>query len=408
MLFKQTPQEALMAMGLDWLQPVRNILDIFKPRDFRQIWPDKNLIFLSYSFSWLRWRRAIRFLRPLPDHDGLDVVEGLHHWSILKLLAELDKRVYYRSSPVSAALYLNVMYEGICSMEASQLVSDSAKEHLQSALETRISNIYCILFPEDFSMDNPQPEKRVHLCLFSRFRSTTRFLPPGYDMHSKRNTDDLVLRTHQTSSGSKPRSFMGENYSISFWRNPLQPSEDSFPSLLAYVPARFLAAFRFNAEMICHRGHDVDDLSHHYVEYAEEFIKDEIMSDESPQGQAVPEQLLTLTPIALSIGAKVVTYVLTTTGCQTGRELEMLYLIIVMSVMTFSNFLCHLQAQYRAGLFQETFCFSMIMQNWAEETSWDQKLRTANTAAIRKFWGSSQPASAKRLVGGDRAHGPRT
>jgi len=395
-------------MGLDLLQPVRNILDIFEPRHFRQIWPDKPLQFLSYSFSWLRWRKAIRFLRPLPDHVVLEMVEGLHHWSLLKLLADLDNRVYYRSDPVSAALYLNVVYEGICSMEASQLVSASAKEHLQSALETRISNIYCILFPEYLSMDNPQLEKRVHLWLLSRFRSTTQFWPPGYDVHSKGLTDDVVLRRHQTSSGSKSISSTGENHSTWSWRDPLQPSKDSFPSLLAYVPARFLAAFGFDAEMICRRGRDVDDPSHHYVEYAEELIKDRIMGGQSPPGQAVPDILLTSTPIALSIGAKVVTDVLATTGYQKGRELEMLYLIIVMSVMTFSNFLCHLQAQGHARLFEPTLCFSRIMQDWAEETSCDQESRTENAAAIRQFWGSSQPASAKRLVGRRRAPPPRT
>jgi hypothetical protein len=64
----------------------------------------------------------------------------------------------------------------------------------------------------------------------------------------------------------------------------------------------------------------------------------------------------------------------------------MMYSIIAMSIITFNNFLCHLQAQFRAVLFSEPFYFSMIMQNWAEETSWDQKLRTANAAAMSECW----------------------
>lgn len=76
------------------------------------------------------------------------MIERLHHWSLIKSLAELEKRVYYRSDPVSATLNLNVMYEGVCSMEAFHLVIDYAKEHLQSALGNRMSNIYCILFPK--------------------------------------------------------------------------------------------------------------------------------------------------------------------------------------------------------------------------------------------------------------------
>jgi hypothetical protein len=325
------------------------------------------------------------------------LVGRIQRWSLLSLLAMLDKKTLYHSSPELAAYYLNVMYESIRAMEPSQVMSEPAKEHLLSALENRMSYTYCILFPNDATMDDLRPLDLGMLRSLSWFRSTTRLLPPGYNTCSPIHVDNLALRTHRTSSGSTLETSRSGDCPSWLWRDPLLSLKTPFPNLLAYVPARFLAAFGFDAEMVCQKGQDINDPHHCYIEHAEKWLKDEFMSNPGPLLQI----LIPLTPIALSIGIKAIVDELVTTKYGGGRELEMLYLVIVISGITLNNFIRDMVAQVRAGeglIFQESSLgLSMILQIWAEETSLDQKLKPGNADMIKAFWDSDQPAKEKRL-----------
>ncbi|KAI2483448.1 hypothetical protein Ptr902_05765 [Pyrenophora tritici-repentis] len=382
--FSDTDPCSLFLISSVVLKPVRNCLDIFEPLHTRQIWSKDaegwgfvwTLIVVSYSFSLLRWKRVILFLDPSLVHY-VGYIEKLLYWRLQLILAELyDNRCY--QDLTSAAWYLNVVYEGICSMEPSHLVDQSAKEHLQSALETRTAHIYSMLFPAGSTSKAFRRKQEFQSLLLSWFKSTAHLLRPEYRRSVTASCDSAVLRTQRVLSGPE-------------W------CKDRFPNLLAYVPVRFLAAFSLDSEKLCRVAQNIDDPRNCYIGFAEEWIKDVaiIMNPD------VPEYLRqSTTPIAFSIGAKIVMDEISTTTYQEGREFEMLYLIIVMSTFIVEEFLTYLRAQVhvREGMFfQDPFpSIPMIMQTWFEKVGRYRESMPWDAKVARSFWDINEPR--KRLV----------
>jgi len=272
-------------------------------------------------------------------------------------------------------------------MDSSHLVDNSAKELLQSALENRIAYLYCILFPTDSTMDDL--ELNISAVIFNGFKSTSRLLPPRYHTYAAGQVEDAALHTHRDSSDSNWGSSMDATDSIR--QNPPRPPEGSFPTLVAYTPARFLAAFGFDAEALRRIGQDINDPYHHHMNNAERELKELVTIDWGH----VPQDYLFTTPIALSFGAEIVVSELATTENHGGREVEMMFLIIAMSVLALNDFSDYSLVQLSAGegmWFQEPFPGThAIMHTWAEDTSWIQKTKTAHAKKIRDFWEVNKP-----------------
>jgi len=339
--FSTAPLQLLTRIGLALLEPVRNILDILEPRHTRQIWPNETLALLSYSFSIFRWRREILYLNPRLGVE-LKILERLHHWRLRLLLAEVDDNRWY-SSRLVAALYLNIMYEGIGSMEPSHLVDNSAKELLQSALEKRIAYLYCISLSNDTAMDEFQFQSNdsVTVGLLNLFRSTFRLLPPECHICRAEVLEDVALGTQRVPSGTKWGSVIDET--LIRQKHP-QPFEGPYPNLLAYVPARFLAAFGFDAEVICRLGQDINDPRHHLLGVTERLLEELVTIGGAP----LPQELLLATPIALSLGAQIVVDELATREYHGDREFEIMCLIITTSAAAFNDFVSYRRAQLNA------------------------------------------------------------
>jgi hypothetical protein len=142
---------------------------------------------------------------------------------------------------------------------------------------------------------------------------------------------------------------------------------------------------------------DTNNPYHDTFEFAETWVKEVLLIC----GVPLPQELLLLAPIALSIGAKVVFDELATIGYRQGRELKIMVLIVMMSVGISKNFF-NVQAQIRAGegmwLQNPSPDLPMIMHTWAEETNriWGMIVDVKTT--IHMDWMASEPGLASNTT----------
>jgi hypothetical protein len=372
---------------LELLEPVRNILDIIEPQHLRQVWPNRYnvLTLLSYGFSIVRWRRAILCLKPSLEHQ-LNDLEHIHRGLLQALVVDLDNRDCYRCKGY-AGFQLTIMLEAVCSMESS-MIGEAAKEHFKSALIDRLLYVLCVLLPTNSTIGKLQREK-VQQCveLFSTFPSTAGLLPQEYRDKSSGRCQRLILSTHRNSVGSQWGSSMDKAYVND--QKSLRLSEGPFPVLLAYVPARFLAAFGLDAETICGIGQDVNDPNHGFIKGAEECLEDKL------QKSPLLKEFLLSSPVALSIGAKIACEALATTAYSGAHKVRLLCSIIVLSAYTCEKFAYCMKEELDAGKglwFRKPFLgVSTTMYTWAEETDWIQHAVHTNAKSLHTLLLDEEP-----------------
>jgi hypothetical protein len=284
---------------------IRNILDILDPGHMRKVWPKFHEWFpnLSYGFSMLRWRGVIICLDPTLE-VVMNVLEyQFHHW-LVRSLTWYDSMKHSADS-LWAALLLTVIYEGLKSLESSHLVENSAKEYLESTLLEHILFIYLKAFgtqycisaekrPTKISRQQAVPIFVASLCFsFSRTRKYIPFspslefavLPPM--VHRQQSVSTLCLNT--------------ENW---LYVLPASvPPEADYLMMLLYAPPQFCAAFGFSTEELHRIGNDTNDPYHRAINDLGKLISTSLI-----RGDEVMHVLyvLSLSPIALSMGVKVI------------------------------------------------------------------------------------------------------
>jgi len=158
---------------------VRDLLDILEPLHVRQVVPDlaDPVIFWSYSFSMVRWKKAICFFRPYLK-DALDFYRGLHRLGHRFLLQRFE-RLFITKRYDDLVTYLNIWYEGISNMEDDPMVDIRAKKNLLDFFKHHIFHMYREIFPKIRRSNKARQSDDidVKVCLSSLFSRTSSLLP---------------------------------------------------------------------------------------------------------------------------------------------------------------------------------------------------------------------------------------
>jgi hypothetical protein len=189
---------------LHLLSPIRNILDVIEPRHPRQILPRGYRIptAWSYWFSMIKWSKFILYITPSFKRQ-LSFLETLFHWKLQELLAWLDDPRIYVDGETSV-VFLNLVYEGFCSMEYSPLVDDIAKEHIHSALQYHISHLYCKMFTTGGTASKLQRQNILFEAgMFSLFAKSSDLLPLGNDKRMSNWYGRGILSAHKRASANE-------------------------------------------------------------------------------------------------------------------------------------------------------------------------------------------------------------
>ncbi|KAF2866556.1 hypothetical protein BDV95DRAFT_622906 [Massariosphaeria phaeospora] len=360
-------------VALDLFKPFRNILDIIEPRHIRQVWPKSwnSFSYLSYSFSMVRWRRVILSLEPSMK-DTLDAFEKILYWRLPQLLDSLDNLGTYKDK-FSLVYIITILHEGICSMEPSGMVDILEKKRLLFVLEDRLSCLLHMIFPLGSTMKKLDREKlRRRAAMYNIHLNTSRLLPPEYHDCSPIHVDTIILGTHRNSPSSQWGSAMVV-HSLNY-DEPPKPPEGLFPLLLAYIPARFMAAFGLDIEKFGRIGQDINHPSHYHVNIACRAIQDIV----NRYPLSLREALFSSTPVALSIGITAFSNILAAKSYSKGQKSGLLSLVILISTVVYDQFACFTGAEARTGKeigFPEPFPgFSISICTWAEEHGGIQSL----------------------------------
>jgi hypothetical protein len=254
------PPPISIESALELINPFRDILDTLEPSNIRQLLSMelfRPLVYYSYSISILRWKRALLTSRPsLRCH--INTLEQDHHHIAKFLLASIDHINFYRSKEF-AAVVLNVLYEGVCSLQTWDAIDKPAVEHFRCALENLISNVYCIVFSHGPTVRKSRRKflktLAEALCITQR---TTRFMPPQYRYGEmvvfNRSRED----SQQDSSCSEQDSYLISTYQDCRKAPEKSPCVCSWLSL--YVTTGILAPFGLDKEAFYRRVHDAEDV----------------------------------------------------------------------------------------------------------------------------------------------------
>lgn len=345
--------------ALELLAPVYNILDTIEPQHIRQSLVGPGwLPFVSYGFSLLRWREAVLYLQPSLEQI-VNTAEALHRVLLRNVLTRIDEKEFYRDKE-NAGLALNVLYEGVWSLKLLPTANMSTIDFFLSALEDRISHLYCLLLPSNANIQRRQ-DRKIIASLFASFSKTSKVLPPGYQNCLPLNSDGFlpVMRKiipYEHQVPSFPR-----------FHKDCEPSASAFPRLSEYVPARFLAAFGRSTELFCCNREGMDDpFDLEIFERLENYLEDDQLFGE----KSIKPLILALLPHALSITVKAASDALAIGKWELTQNTT-IYLVIWYSITLCKDFLLnpHQRTHEETGGWLDKWpTCSTAMYNWAEDS----------------------------------------
>lgn len=254
-------------------------------------------------------------------------------------------------------------------MEPSDVMDSSAKENLLFALKDRLSYVLHMEFLPGITSKKLRKEKRQRAAIYNVHLATSELLPTEYFDCEPDIFEHTVLSTHRFSSGSELGTNKGDACVIAYTKlqELPKPSEGPIPYLLAFVPARFLAALNLDVETLCRIAQDTKDPYHDLVNDAESILKEELTLYPSP----IPDIAIATSPVVLFTAIKIVFDLQASAVLSMGREVHLLRLIIgvvnCLSRQVWNEMTEKYQQEISVWHKGTLFIFSMKMDIWGEE-----------------------------------------
>jgi hypothetical protein len=286
-------KKALISMIYKLVKRLRSFLDFMEPLHVRRFdsQSPQPLVLWGYSLSILKLEKEIGSLWPSLNDDLY--FHRLYHLHVMRpMFLHMLDHMEILGDYFQVALWLNVWYEDLLAMDKDHMISNSAKDHLQSSLADRILHIYRSLFPTNTTVKALQREELENRAMqLSLFHLTTGLLPPHCRDFSMGHVAWRILRQQKTSIRSD-----GDLPSEKADPHCQKPPEHSFPMLKAYVPAQLFVILGLDTEP---QNVSTDP---QWMEHIEVYIREHLKTYDAK----VQKEILDFSPYILSIGTKAV------------------------------------------------------------------------------------------------------
>jgi hypothetical protein len=203
----------------------------------------------SYLQDIIRWRYALLLLVPgLLRH--IDILGRGHRVVIRCILRDLDATYSLRDKLV-VAVYFSYYYEHVCVLKFVDTVDQSAREHLQCALEHRIILLYDNLFMKGSAKRKSHRQGlRGRVMLLRRLTKTAHLLPPQYQDLRRFECSILVDKkpcAQCTAPDGAPNT----------QDDPLRERDACFCSwIIRCLPTSYLNTFGIREKRLCMQIHE--------------------------------------------------------------------------------------------------------------------------------------------------------
>lgn len=266
----ELPEDAAYLIIQILLRFCRDFLDFLEPLNSRLIVSSESCWWTlwSYSFSLVKWKRAICFFWP-----GLKKALEFHEKYLARpdtsFLRSLDKLLSSGNWSVAAVL-LNTWYEGISAMENTPLVNNSAKDHVLSSLTHHLLYVYRALLPKAPNRSQRKTDAQTLALSCNMFSQTIDLLPARWRINRRGRFTRSILQSCRKPS--MLRETVEVRPGIASSRNSRQQLELPAP-LRAYFPSGFLDLFGLVTEEQQALEADMQGfISSHYPSLQEEML----------------------------------------------------------------------------------------------------------------------------------------